>query len=330
MIDRRSLLRSAAVSLVIPRCSAGAQTNKLPRVALVFTTEPLAGMAGPDPVDPYARAFVHALRDLGLVDGRNVLIVRRSAEGQSDRFATLMHEMVELDVNVIVTFGSAVIAAQRASKSIAIVGLLDDPLAAGVADSLARPGHNVTGIGTHGPEIDAKRLQLLKEAAPSATRIAVIAGHLKPGLYASQRAELSAVAGRDLGLGLRWLEADTSAELESAFTTIELERTDAVFAGANILNFAHRHRIAAFAVRRRLPSIGLPDCGMLMDYASDLLDDLRHMAVLVKKIIDGAKPGDLPFEQPTVYRLTINLRTAKEIGLTIPQSLLVRADEVIR
>lgn len=329
-VTRRSFICGVtAVVALASVCATGQQTKRLPRVALVFGSVPVAEMAGANPIHPYARAFVHALRDLGLVDGRNMVLVRRSSEGHPDRLPALMEEVVRDGVDVIVTTGPAgVKAAQRATDRIAIVAVVSNALDTGAINSLARPGKNVTGVGLDSPEIAGKQLQLLKEAAPAISRVAVIAFSPPPGPRDRWRVEMDAAA-RALRLELLWLGADKPEDLDAAFATIIRERADALYASGNHVNYAQRQRIADFALKQRLPSLGFADEGMLLSYEDDLADNLRHAANYVKKILDGAKPADLPFDQPEKYTLTINLKTANALRLTIPQPLLLRADEKI-
>jgi len=326
---RRSFICGVATIAVLASLRVrGQQTKRLPRVALVFGSVPVAEMAGADPISPYARAFVHGLRDLGLVEGRNIIIERRSAEGQLQRLDALMTEVVALGVDVIVTAGSpGVRAAQRATDRIAIVCVVANILDLGVIDSLGRPGRNVTGIGDSA--IEGKELQLLKEAAPTISRVAVIAYHPFPGPPASWRVKLDAAA-RAMRLDILWVGADAPEELGVAFDTIVRERADALYALGTSVNIKHQHRIAEFALTQHLPSAGFADAGMLLSYGADLDDALRRAASYVKKLLGGAKPADLPFEQPTKYSLVINLKTAKALGLSIPPALLLRADEVIQ
>jgi putative ABC transport system substrate-binding protein len=287
-------------------------------------------MAGADPSHPLAREFVHALRDAGLVEGRNIIIERRSAEGQGlQRILELMQEVVSLNVDVIVTTGPGVRAAKDATDRIPIVGVVDNPLDSELIDSLARPGHNITGFGASSPAIYGKELQLLKEAAPTISRVAMIGWRRSAEPRRSSRVEAE-IAARELRLSLLWLGVDKPEQFEAAFAAITRERADALIAQGTHVNYAHRQRIADFALKRRMPSLGFADAGMLMDYGADDVEGLRRAAVFVRKILDGAKPADLPFEQPTKYLLAINLRTAKALGITIPQSLLARADEVIQ
>jgi putative tryptophan/tyrosine transport system substrate-binding protein len=328
---RRSLLRGLAVCVALTAARArGQRTERIPRIALVFGAAPLAEMVGPEPIDASVRAFVHSLRDLGLIDGRNVVLERRSAEGHGpERMAALMQEMVALGVDVIVTTGAGVSAAQRATDRIAIVGIVDTILDTGLVHSLARPDRNVTGIGVSSAEGYGKELQLLKEAAPAVSRVAVIANRPLPGLRETWRLEIDAAA-RKLRVDVLWLTVDVAADFEAAFATMARERADALDVISNYINYAHRRRIAEFALKQRLPSIGFPEDGMLLDYSAEPEEVMRRVAAQVKKILDGTRPGDLPFEQPTRFVLTINLKTANALGLTIPQSLLLRADKVIR
>jgi putative ABC transport system substrate-binding protein len=287
-------------------------------------------MAGPDPSDSSVRAFVHSLRDLGLVDGRNIVIERRSAEGLGpERMSVLMQEMVSLGVDAIVTTGTGVGAAQRITDQIAIVGMVDTILDTGLVDSLARPGRNVTGIGVNSGAGYGKELQLLKEAAPAVSRVAVLASSPSPGRRESWRVEVDA-AIRSMRMDSLWPVVDAAEDIDAAFTAIRRERADALDVMPNHINYAHRRRITQFALQQRLPSIGFPEDGMLLDYSADTEEVMRRIAAQVKKILGGAKPGDLPFEQPTKFLLTLNLKTAKALGLTIPQTLLLRADKVIQ
>jgi putative ABC transport system substrate-binding protein len=309
--------------------AAGQKFKRIPRIAFVANFSVSEGM-GPNPVDVYVRSFMHGLRDVGLVDGRNIVVERRSTEGRIDRLPALMQEMVGLGVEVIVAVGGpAVWAAHRATDRIAIVGLVDEVLDMGLIDSLARPGHNLTGIGESDVVLHGKRLQLLKEAAPSISRVAVICYHQGPNDRGDWRRQLDAAA-RAQGIEVSWHGVDAPEEFEAVFATIIRTRVDAIYATATHVNDANAKLIADFALKHRLPSFGFPDKGMLLSYDSDERETLRRAAVFVKKILEGAKPGDLPFEQPTKFELVINLKTAKELGLTIPLSMRSRANELIK
>jgi putative ABC transport system substrate-binding protein len=326
---RRSFIGGIATAAVMVSIRAkGQQAVRIPRVAFVANFSVAEGL-GPNPVDPYVRAFVHGLRDMGLVDGNNILVERRSTEGRIDRLPVLMQEMVALGVDVIVTVGGpAVWAAHRATDRIAIVGLVDEVMDTGLIDSLARPGRNLTGIGESDVTLHGKRLQLLQEAAPSISRVAVISYHQGPNDRGDWRRQLDAAA-RALRLEVLWLGVDAAEEFAAAFATIVRTRTSAIYVTATHVNDANSKLIAEFALKHRLPTYGFPDDGMLLGYDSDAKESLRRSAVFVKKILEGAKPGELPFEQPTRFELVINLKTAKALGLAIPRSMRSRASELI-
>jgi len=326
-------MSTAAAGLLVLSSRADAQrAKKLPRVAVVFNFTPVAELAGAEPAFPMAREFVHAMRDVGLVESQTVIIERRSAEGRLDRMDALMQELIALDVDVIVTIGPGVRAAQRATDRIPIVGLVDGALDGGLIDSLARPGRNVTGFGDNSPGA-SKQLQLLKEVAPKISRVAIIASSLPPGRRAAWRDEIGAAA-RTMQLDLRWMAVDTPEGFEPAFATIVRERVNALFVMNSAVNYRELRRIAGFAIKRRLPSVcawrEFADAGGLLSYGSGYNEAWRHAAAYVKKILDGAKPSDLPFVQPTKFELVINPRTAGTLGLTIPQSIRARTDDVIQ
>jgi len=331
MTRRRTLLCGLPLCAALSVGRVQAQRNeRIPRIGLVFGAVSLADMAGPDPNDNSVRAFVHSLRDLGLVDGRSIVIERRSAEGLGpERMSVLMQEMVSLGVDAIVTTGTGVGAAQRVTDRIAIVAMVDTILDTGLVDSLARPGRNVTGIGVNSAAGYGKELQFLKEAAPAVSRVAVLANGPLPGRRESWRVEVDA-AIRSMRMDALWLAADTAEDIDAAFAAIRRERANALDCMPNHINHAHRRRLAEFALQHRLPSIGFPEDGMLLDYSAEPEDVMRRMAAQVKKILNGTKPGELPFEQPTKFLLTINQKTASALGLTIPQTLLLQANRVIQ
>jgi putative ABC transport system substrate-binding protein len=276
--------------------------------------------------------LIQELRDIGLIEGRDIIIERRSTDGEAKHLAAVMQELVSLNVDVIVTGGPAAGAAQRATDRIPIVALVDDALETGLIDSLGRPRRNVTGFGGNFPGLHGKELQLLKEAVPTVSRVAMIAKARRPGPPAAWRVEFDTAASQ-LRLDLLWLAVDTPEQFEPAFETIARERAHAVFVTNMDVNFGHLGRIADLAAMHRLPSFcaarEFAEAGGLISYGYGIRDDYRHAAAYVKKIIDGAKPADLPWEQPTKLELVINLKTAKALGLVIPQTVLRRADEVI-
>ena len=332
MIDRRTFIGTAAVGALMLSSRAHAQrAEKLPRVALVFNNIPVAEMTD----HRFARAFVDGLRDLGLIDGRNIVIERRSAEGRYERMPSLMQELLAQQVDVIVGIGLTVGAAMRATNTIPIVAVGTDGLddAGGGAASLARPGRNLTGLTSEvGLAVNGKRLQLLTEVVPKASRVAFLGQSSRPSDRRWRPA--TEAAAHALGLTLFWVGVDTPDELEAAFAAIAKGRADALFVDGTAVNYVHTRRINEFAARLRLPAVYTyregPEAGGLMSYGSNLADLFRRAATFVDKILKGAKPGELPIEQPTKFELVINLKTAKALGLTIPQPLLLRADEVIQ
>jgi putative ABC transport system substrate-binding protein len=271
---------------------------------------------------------------MGFVEGQNIILERRSAEEHYDRFPLIMQELLALPVDVIVAIGPGVGAATRATDTVPIVAVATDNLVEiGAAKSLGRPGRNVTGLtGEVGMDIMNKRLQLLKEVAPNASAVAYL-GRVKDARLPSARPAIEPAA-RALGQKIIWVGADTPADFESAFAEMANEHADALFVDITPVNYWHIGSITAFAASRKMPAVyafrGGPEAGGLMSFASDMDDSYRRAAGYVARILRGAKPGDLPIEQPTKFELIVNLKTAKALGLTIPQSLLLRADEVIQ
>jgi len=278
-------------------------------------------------------AFRQGLRDLGYVEGRNISLEPRWSDGKYDQLPALAAGLVRLKVDVIVTVGGAATrAAQQGTKTIPIVmSTVIDPLRSGLVTSLARPGGNVTGLSIMAPDLVGKELQLLKEVAPKVSRVALLWNPDNPGGAAEVR-EAEGVAPV-LGLQLLTLEARNPQEIDSAFTTMTRERAGALLIFPDAVLSHQRTQIAELATKRRLPSIlggtGYPAAGGLMAYSANIFDLERRAATYVDRILKGAKPGDLPVEQPTTFELIINLKTAKAIGVTIPPSLLQRASRVI-
>jgi putative ABC transport system substrate-binding protein len=329
-MDRRAFIGSLAFGLLAPPLAA---EGKVPRIAFVVNT-PEADMVGPVPRGRNSKAFLEGLRDLGWVDGQNIKIERRSAEGRADRAQPLLQEMVRLQVDLIVTVGSGNIrAAKQATATIPIVMAGTSlPVESGLVKSLARPGANITGLTFEASaDLDGKRLEALKETVPKVTRVAVIGRSRRAG-RPIWRAETEAAA-RALGLTLQLVTVDTPEEFEKAFATIARERAHAVFAENSAVNSGRRRLIIDFAARQKLPAVytnrDFVESGGLMAYGPDSADLFRRAATYVDKILKGAKPADLPVEQPTKFELVVNMRAAKALGLTIPPSLLLRADQVI-
>jgi len=286
-----------------------------------------------DPPSAERRAFLEALRDLGYVVGRNIIIEYRSAAWNRELLPDLAAELVELRVDVMVAVPGATDAAREATKTIPIVvPAANDPVESGLVASLARPGGNITGTAVSTTDLAGKRVQLVKEAFPKLSRVAVL---WSPGYEAAplQWKETQAAA-RVLGVTLQSLEVKDPREFPGAFSAMTRKRPDALLTFISPLTTAYRPIIVEFATKNRLPTIfagrEAVEGGGLMSYAPNVPDMFRRAAIYVDKILKGAKPGDLPVEQPTKFELVINLKTAKALGLTIPPSILARADEIIQ
>ena len=333
-MKRCSFVCAVAVAVLTASFPATAQqAGKVHRVALVVTTTPIAEMAGPDPVHLITRAFVHELRALGYVEGRNVIVERRSAEGKPERYPDIIAELVRLKTDVIAAGGSAVVVQQlkeRASNIPIVMIGVNEPVKLGLVASLARPGGNITGItSASGPENEPKRLQLLKEVIPRLSRVGYLATKQDWDLPSAQAIRRAAPS-----LGMELLHAEhNSADIDATLAALARQRPDALVASLTGPTYAHRHQIVEFALKARLPGIypfpEMAETGGLMSYGVSGPDLARRTARYVDKILKGAKPGDLPIEQPTKYELVINLKAAREIGITIPESVLLRADRVI-
>jgi putative ABC transport system substrate-binding protein len=311
---------------------AGAQPGGLARVAVVATTSPVSELLGPEPAHPGHRVFVHRLRELGWTEGGNIALELRSAEGRPERYPEIMAELVRLPVDVIVVSDLVPArVAQQATRTIPIVMAAGrDPVEAGLLTSLARPGGNITGILlAFDDTIYGKQLQLLRELAPRITRVAVI---YQTWHHAAIRPTLEAQA-RALGLSLVWTAVDRPEQFATALVTIGRDRAEAIFAPSSPSHFTWRHHLADLGAKARLPALygilEVAQAGGLMAYAPSVLDNQRRVAEYVDRILKGARPGDLPVQRPEKLRLVVNLRTAKTVGLTIPPSLLLQADELI-
>jgi putative ABC transport system substrate-binding protein len=284
-----------------------------------------------------AEAVRLALRELGYIEGQNIAIEYRYGEGKVDRFSAVAAELVRLKVDVILVSGGGrlILEAKNATNTIPIVMMTPgiDPVASGIVNSLARPGGNVTGLTTLSRELGGKRLELLKEAVPKVARVAVFYDAGAPAITRFVKEDLP-VAARTLGLNVRAWEVRDSDTFERVIAALNKERPDAVYVSGGRLMSAYEKRIVDFALKSRLPSVfsdRVPvDDGGLMSYAADYAGVYRRVAYYVDKILKGAKPADLPVEQPSKFELVINLQTAKAIGVTIPQSVLYKADRVIK
>jgi putative ABC transport system substrate-binding protein len=328
MMNRRRFLQTVTVSvLAAPLAADAQQAGKVPRIAFLGATSP---SDRPHLLD----AFRQGLRELGWVEGQNIAIDYRYAEGRLDRLPDLAAELVRLKVDIIVSFGTqGVTAARNATETIPIVMIaVRDPVGTGLIASLAHPGGNVTGVsGSPGLGIVAKQLELLKETVPKIRRVAILSN--PTNAYHQLAIKEVTVAARSLGVQLQLLEARGPAEFDGAFAAMAAERVGALLVVSDVIFNNHRTRLADLAARSRLPAAyGVREsveAGGLMSYGASFLDIHRRSAAYVDKILKGAKPADLPVEQPTKFELVINLKTAKALGLTIPQSLLRQADQVI-
>ena len=279
-------------------------------------------------------AFLHGLRDLGYVEGQNLVMERRDAEGQLDRLPELAAQLVERQVEVIVTWGvPGTRAAQRATSTIPIVmAEAGDPVRTGLVASLAQPGGNVTGLSVMDPDLTGKQLQLLKEAAPKISRVAVLYNLTFPATVLSLR-EVQAAAPA-LGLVILPIEVRTSDELDAQLAVMTSVQADALLTFGDPFTSRHQSRILDFAATHQWPAASFwrefVEVGGLLSYGPSLRDLFRRAVTYVHKILHGAKPAELPVEQPMKFDLTLNLKTAKALGLTLPPALLLLADEVIR
>jgi len=307
------------------------QTKKVPRIGYIMSADPATESTRTE-------AFRAALRELGYIEEQNIAIEYRYADGKLDRFSELAVELVRLKVDVIVAAGgdSRIRTAMNATKTIPIVmmsvGL--DPVKEGLVESLARPGGNVTGITNLGRELGGKQLELLKEAVPTLNRVAALYDPAIPGTAREAKGDLT-VAARGLSLTVRSWEVRDADGFEKIFAALNKQRPDGLFVlGGGPLMRANQRGIVGFALKSRLPSMYASkeyvDAGGLMAYGADEADSYRRVAYYVDRILKGAKPADLPVEQARKFELVINLKTAKQISLTIPPNVLARADKVIK
>jgi putative ABC transport system substrate-binding protein len=326
VIDRRAFVSTITLGLLAAPLAAQAQPmpGKTARIGY------LSFRSGPSSLE---EAFRQGLRELGYFEGQNIAIEYRWADFKPDRASTLAAELVRLNVNVIVSTGGPIpaTAAKRATKTIPVVFTAGDPVGAGLVARLDRPGGNLTGVSLLVDELNRKRLELLKEAVPSVSRVAVLANLANPAT-AGVLKDLEGAA-RVLRVKLQVLNVRERQEIDAAFTAIARERAQALLTVSDPLFQAQRERIVDLAAKHRLPAIydfpQFTEAGGLLSYGTNNADMYRRLATYVDKILKGAKPGDLPIEQPTKFELIINLKTAKALGLTIPQPILFRADRLI-
>jgi putative ABC transport system substrate-binding protein len=329
-VDRRAFLGTLAASLLAAPLAAEAQ--QLVRVARIGVLTPGHSFSLSEP-SPRFEAFRQELRERSWVEGQNIAIEWRFAEDKNDRLPDLAAELIRLKVDVIVAVaGPATRAAKLATMTIPIVATaISDPVGQGLVASLARPGGNVTGLATLFPELAAKRLALLKEALPAVSRVAVLRNPANPANVVIWK-EVQ-VAARTLSITLQSREVRGPNDFEGAFAAMTRERPEALLTLDDPLVFQYQTSIVDFAAKKRLPAMHAfresVEVGGLMAYSANLPDMFRRAAMFVDKILKGAKPADLPIEQPSKFELVINLKTAKALGLRIPPSLLQRADQVI-
>jgi ABC-type uncharacterized transport system substrate-binding protein len=311
--------------LLIAPLSADAPAGTAPRVGVLLAGSQSGTQREVD-------ALLQGLRELGYAEGQSITIEPRWAERKEERFPDLAAELVRSKVDVIVaTVAAAVPAASKATTAIPIVMVVNDPVAAGFVTSVARPGGTITGLSMMSTEMVGKQMELLREVVPKISRLAVLWNPANPGSRPQLRQ--AEVAARTLGMRLQLVKAQTPSEIDRAFDAMTREHADAFLVLIDPILHRQQGRIVELAARSRLPAI-YPlrqnvEAGGLMAYGADLLDLYRRAATYIDKILKGAKPGDLPIEQPTKFELVVNLKTAKAFGLTIPPTVLVRADQVI-
>ncbi len=315
--------------LALPFAVRAQQPKKLPRIGYLVSTDPARDSTR-------VAAIRLALRERGYIEGQNITFEYRYAEGKADRFPELAAELVRLKVDIIVVAGGTLIvqAAKNATKTIPIVmtGGGGDPVAAGLIDSLARPGGNVTGLTNLAGELGGKKIELLKEAAPKVARVAVLYEPFNP----SSVIELKEVqsAARALKLTIQPWQVRATGDFDRVLAALAKQRPDGLYVTGGALVNTNQKRTIDYALKSRVPAVygrrEFVDMGGLMSYGADLADSYRRVAYFVDRLLKGAKPADLPVEQPMKFELVINLKTAKQIGLTIPQWTLMKADRVIK
>jgi putative ABC transport system substrate-binding protein len=331
VIDRRAFIATLGGSILAAPLAAEGQPKKVAQLGYLVT----GSLESPD-VRARRDAFRTGLRELGYVEGQDIVIEYRGADGKIERLLGLATELTRLKVDLIIAVATpAARAAQQATTTIPIVATaMGDPVRDGLVASLARPGGNVTGTTFLGPELVPKRLELLKQALPRVSRVAGLRhpGAFSEGTMKDMLKETEAAAGT-LGVQLQLVDVRGPDEFDRAFSTMIRERAEALFVFPSTMFFAQGRRIVDLAAKHRLPSMynarEFVDLGGLIAYGASLIDLNRRAATYVDKILKGAKPADLPVEQPRKFELVINLKTAKALGLTIPQAVLLRADQVI-
>jgi putative ABC transport system substrate-binding protein len=326
-ITRRAF---CSVLLALPIPARAQQTKKIPRIGYLSPTDPATESSRSEPIR-------QALRERGYIEGQNIATEYRYAEGKVDRFPELAAELVRRKVDIIVVAGGnrLILAAKNATKTIPIVmvGAGIDPVMAGYVDSLARPGGNVTGLSMLTTELGGKRLEVLKDAVPKLVRVAVLYEPAAPANVLDVK-EVLPVAARALKLTLQPWELRTAGDFDRVFAAMGKQRPDGLFVHSGRLMNDNQKRIIGFALKNRLPSVytnrEAVDAGGLMYYGADFAESYRRVAYYVDRILKGTKPAELPVEQPMRFEFVINLKTAKQIGLTLPQWTLMKATKVIQ
>jgi putative ABC transport system substrate-binding protein len=323
-IGRRQFLTTLGGAAAWPVTARAQQPAKLPTIGYL-------GTAAASAWAPWTAAFVQRLHELGWIEGRTITIQYRWAEGRTERYAEIAAEFVRLKVDVVVSGGNAAVAAKQASTIVPIVfTMVDDPVGSGLIASLARPGGNVTGLAINHADLAGKRLALLREVVPGLHRVGIMANVEYP--FAVLEVGEFETAARTLGLEVIRLEIRRAEDIAPAFETLK-GRAEALYVVGDALVTTHRIRINTLALAARVPTMHvvreLVEAGGLMSYGPNFPDLFRRAADHVDKILRGTKPGEIPVEQPSKFDLVINLTTAKALGLTVPESFLLRADEVI-
>jgi len=330
MIDRRAFVGSLAAGvLAVTRGARAQSTRKVYRIGILGMGA-ASDLAGPQPRSPTALAFLHRMRELGYVYGEHFVTEVRGADGKLERLPSLASEMVGLQLDVIVAPGPALAALKQATSTIPVVmAASSDPVGSGYVQSLSRPGGNITGLSLQSVKTMGKRLELLKDLVPGASPVAVLWDRGNVLFWPAAEA-----AARGRGWKLLPFEVRDAGQIEATFKAATDARAGALLVEAGGILFVQRRRISELAAKSRLPAMyelrPYVEAGGLISYGTEINDIWRRAAVFVDKILKGAKAADLPVEQPTKFELVINLQTAKTLGLTIPQSLLLRADEVIQ
>lgn len=321
--DRAAVVAAALIVLVLALSAAAQPAAKTVRVGVLLFSTP--------ETDPNIGSFLKGLRDLGYVEGRNLVLEHRYAEGHPERLPELATELARLKPDLIFAIGGDVAPLVKAATTTipVVVMVSDDPVQSGLVASLAHPGGNITGVSLAASELAGLRLQMLREAAPSLTRVAV----LWNPQHREDEFKQTIVAARKLGVDLQSLEIRRGGDFDAAFETAQRARSEAIIVVSSRLMGNNRDRIVDFAARHRLPLVAgwgpWAQNGALFTYGPDVDAVVTRAAAYVDRIVKGARPADLPFEQPTKHHLIINMRTAKGLGITVPPSLLLRADRVI-